>query len=76
MKSYKIMDSVSLIRSRKPVKQLVTPTLMTAMILLDATATPGMETITKSVNVLPMLSLFMFVANHHPADEYNLNQGC
>lgn len=29
----------------------VTPTLMTAMIALDAAATPDMETITKPLNV-------------------------
>lgn len=70
MKSCKITDLVSLIRSWKPVKQLITPTLMTAMIPLDAAAIPGMETITKPLNVLPKLSLFMSVANHCPDDEY------
>lgn len=48
---------------------------MTAMIPLDAAATPGMETITNPLNVLSKLSLFMFVANHRPADEYDLIQG-
>lgn len=48
---------------------------MTAMIPLDAAATPGMETITKPLNGLPKLSLFMSVANHCPDDEYWLNSG-
>lgn len=45
------------------------------MIPLDAAATPGMETVTKPLNVLPKLCLFMSVANHHPDDEYDLIQG-
>lgn len=45
---------------------------MTAMISLDAAATPGMETITKPLNVLSKLSLFLSVANHCAADESDL----
>lgn len=46
------------------------------MIPLDAAATPGMETVTKPLNVLPKLSLFMFVAHHRPDDdEYDLIRG-
>lgn len=48
---------------------------MTAVIPLDAAATPAMETISKPLNVLPKLSRFMSVANHHPDDEYDLIQG-
>lgn len=59
MKSCKIISLVALIRSWKPVKQLIIPTLMTAMIPLDAAATPGMETITNPLSALPKLSLFV-----------------
>lgn len=35
----------------------------------DAAATPGMETVTKPLNVPPKLSLFMSVAHHRPDDD-------